>query len=100
MVQHEAQDKAGIDVREAIRIARDYIVHLYEEPLPNLMLEEVTVDDDGNYWYITFGFDTDRPRSDVPSMFTNAQPKYVRAYKLITVRASDGKVMSMKIREV
>jgi len=99
----QAENQTRIDVREAIRIAHNYIIYVYENELPNLLLEEVVESEDGEYWYITFGFDTESPtepdESGTPTLL-NVRPKFFRAYKLITVRAADGKVMSMKIREL
>ena len=101
----QAENQTRIDVREAIRIAQDYINNVYAYQLPHLLLEEVEESEDGEYWYITFGFDTDRivdtdTMTATASLLLNVRPKFFRAYKLITVRASDGKVMSMKIREI
>jgi hypothetical protein len=97
-----------IDVKSAVKIARDYLTDFYPEGLSNLMLEEVELSNDEQYWLITFGFDTDRlaaePLADVLTKVRPAadylRPKYVRDYKIIKLRAEDGKPVSMKIREV
>jgi hypothetical protein len=90
-----------IDVKQAVKIARDYLIGLYEEELPNLMLEEV--DHSEGYWLITFGFDAKEKERGVRS-FGDLQQIYdypaYRNFKLITVHDEDGAVVSMRIRKV
>ncbi len=92
-----------IDVKQAVKIARDYITNLFDQPLRELQLEEVQLSDDDKYWLITFGYDTDR----MPALeygrsgdFTPVKPQYIRDYKIVTVDAETGKPISMKIREL
>jgi hypothetical protein len=92
-----------IDVKQAIQIARHYILDLYEpQTLQGPLLEEVERSDDEQYWLVTFGFDTDRLtlESSRGISIPIVRPKYVREYKTIKVRAETGDVESMKIRTV
>ncbi|MEO8395573.1 MAG: hypothetical protein ABI700_21440 [Chloroflexota bacterium] len=94
------QTEQRIDVREAITNARDYIKFVYEDQkLGRLMLEEVELSEDESKWLITVGFDVAAP----PTKYAGISPlipDFVRSYKIITVDAFDGKVLSMKIRPV
>lgn len=100
MAQSTTETSHHIDVKRAVKSAREYIQHVYEgeNALRGLMLEEVEISEDGQYWLITLGFDTDEPNPR--EYLTLAAPKYVRAYKIIQVRTDDGRAESMKIREL
>jgi len=77
-----------IDVKEAVNIARDYLEMIYSTTsLRSLLVEEVELSENGNYWYVTFGWDLDMMGTQ-------------RTYKIFKISASDGEVLSMKIREV
>ncbi|MEP7287963.1 MAG: hypothetical protein ABI947_19600 [Chloroflexota bacterium] len=100
-----------IDVKQAIKIAHDYLLSLYNpDELIDLLLEEVERSEDDRYWYITFGFTrvlavpTKAPQSAVSvaaaiqGTTTDLKDNVERVYKKITVRADTGKVQAMKIR--
>src|SRR5260221_12866452 len=96
-----------IDVKEAVKSARNYLMDMIHEgqistgPVPAISLEEVELSEDEKYWLITFGYDTDRAVNTnrvvdnlaLTKLSRNGppQPLYIRNYKLITVRAEDGK---------
>ena len=100
-VKTEQSDQPIISVKEAVKIAQRELVNLIgQENLPGLLLEEVELTNDGEVWSITFGYDTQR-LTDLERQFpslTVARPRYVRDYKTINIRASDGQFLSMKIR--
>ena len=53
-----------IEVTQAIRTARKYLVELYKSTdfqLDGLLLEGVERSEDDKYWLITFGFDVEKP---------------------------------------
>jgi hypothetical protein len=105
MAQSTAESKQIIDVRQAARIARDYIQYLFaDEGISGIQLEEVALSDDEQYWYVTIGFDTTRVAHDSEygplDIISGNRPKYIRDYKVVVVRTSDGKVDSVKIREL
>jgi len=104
MIQQESQQ---IEVREAVKIARDYLKYVYDgEELANLLLEEVEFEEETNHWLITFGFDTPNPnfpdRSPSPSFSVakERQHAFVRHYKRVMLDAVTGKPQAIKIREV
>ncbi len=75
-----------IDVKQAVSIARAYLEALIGiHHMHSLLVEEVEIEED--CWNVTFGWDTDRVGTQ-------------RTYKVLKVRASDGEVLSMKIRTV
>ncbi len=99
------QQETRISVKQAVHIARDYILELYDgQDLPNLMLEEVQMTDDDQHWLITFGFDTNRPTQIMNDPYSlplqRIRSQYVREYKRITLSANTGDVVGMTIREI
>ncbi|MCC7206222.1 MAG: hypothetical protein IT323_02885 [Anaerolineae bacterium] len=93
-----------IDVKQAVKIARDYVTGLYGDEAENLMLEETEMSEDGRYWLITVGFDTKQP-AEVNPLVPMADrrlilPRYLRAYKLVRLNAENGAVEAMKNREL
>ncbi len=84
-----------IDVKDAVKTAREYAEYLLGE-VPQLELEEVELTDDERYWRVTLGFDGG-PANPLQITFGNA-PR-LRKYKVFEVKADDGTVRSMKIRE-
>lgn len=99
MSQQTISENPIIDVKEAINIARDHLLFLYDQKdLPGLLLEEVELTEDEKYWMVTFGFDVNREYAQAFERVI--MPKTTREYKIITIQASTGKVLSMKIRKV
>ncbi len=76
-----------IDVKTAVGKAKQYGAQILGYNLKNLLVEKVELSDDGEYWYVTLGWDLD-------------QLGIQRTYKLFKIRAADGEVISMKIRTV
>lgn len=101
-----------IDVKEAVKIAFDYLDKLYDSvQLEDKLLEEVALSDDESYWYVTVGFS--RPVTAILSPLEKLmrtmpvspdpndlfkQPKYQREYKVFQIDSSTGQVRSMKMR--
>lgn len=75
-----------ITPKAAAEGAARYFKDLFGEPF-GLALEEAEQSRDGRYWLITLGYN--------PTIFTAK-----RKYKLFTVDAETGKVVSMKIRKL
>ena len=76
-----------IEVKEAVRIASDYLRDLYAaQTFYDPELEEVELTDDVKYWLITLSYAT----SMVPSVG--------RHYKQFKIKADTGSVLAMKIR--
>jgi hypothetical protein len=103
----EEQNGKPIDVKTAVKAAIAYVRSLYDsKEIFDVSLEEVEYDTDG-YWYITVGFTrsvTVNRRLAVSSLRALAQemtnPTVEREYKIVTVRATDGQPLSMKIRKL
>lgn len=89
-----------IDVKQAVQIAMNYVIDLYQqENIFDLALEEVELSDDEQYWYITIGF-TRQVQEPTDLLLAPFRKQTERVYKVVTVRASDGVATSMKIRQL
>lgn len=92
-----------IDVKQAVRRARAFLMDLYEgEELPNQRLEEVERSENGDYWMITLGFTGTEKEFELGAVASavglpTSRPR--REYKLVRVDAYSGEPESMKIRE-
>lgn len=98
-----------INVKEAVRIAVEYVRELYApEQLDDLRLEEVELSDDGKHWFITLGFAAPelkrqqrQPEPPGGSVLSLLRPQTLeREYKVVKINARSGDVQSMKIRQV
>lgn len=97
-----------IDVKQAIRAAKENLLGLYDDTeIKDVLLEEVELSEDGKVWNITLGFSVPEPTrvtyvegGGLSTAMRNAFRQYERKYKLFRVNGDDGMVMSMKIREV
>ena len=76
----------AIIAKDASKAAAQYFKRLFDDPI-GLALEEVERSKDGRYWLITLGYS--------PNIFTAR-----RNYKVFTVDADTGEVLSMKIRKM
>ena len=90
---------ANLDVKEAVKMAKSYIVDLLdEENLAFVGLEEVEFDDEKNDWAITVGFCR---RWDLPA---NSMAAYIdqgkhRVYKIVHINDTKREITSVKNRE-
>ena len=87
-----------MNVKEAVRTAKDYVGDLFaEENLSNLGLEEIERDDLAGLWKVTVGFS--RPWNTVKTALTalsgEASPR--RAFRIVSVN-DNGEVISIKRR--
>lgn len=101
-----------MDVKEAARTARAYIADLFaDENVQHVGLEEVEFDDVSDVWNITIGFSRpwelpkDPPKKPVSLVLVPVleeleppPPPPQRSYKLVRVRDSDGRVISVMHR--
>jgi hypothetical protein len=89
-----------IDVKEAVKSATAFLQQLAPEvEMRNIQLEEVELSDDGSIWFITLGYDRPVPVGQAMRRGSRGVAPFTeRVYKIIRVRASDGKALSMKIR--
>ena len=89
----------ALDVKEAVRTAKDYLAELYiDEEVVNVGLEEVRYDYDTDKWHITVGFSRpwDRKNPFVGALSEAGRPD--RSYKEICINDADGRVESLKVR--
>ena len=89
-----------IEVKQAVKIAKDYIADLYsEESIADIGLEEVLKDDSGAKWLVTIGFYR-QDEGDAANKFLKLRN---RQYKRVEIDDSPnsvepGKVLSVKNR--
>lgn len=100
-----------IDVKQAVRLAKDFAQGIYEnEKISQLGLEAVERSEDGKYWLVTLGFNRpwappvpSRKRDDSLSPLERAlnvsQESTGREYKVFRVDAQSGAVVSMEMFE-
>jgi hypothetical protein len=93
-----------IDVKEAVMLAFNEVENLYGEHIFDLLLEEVEMTEDENYWLITVGFSLPNTRSGklpgahVSKTVAAALGRYERKYKVFKIDRRNRKVLSMKMR--
>lgn len=96
-------DPKGIqemNVKEAIDIAKRYIREIYSgEKIENLGLEEVEFEEMHGTWSVTLGFSRPWQHAAVGTFLHDFSPKR-RDYKIIRISDKDGKVLSVKNREM
>ena len=84
-----------MDVREAVRTAKDYVNELFEEEgIRNIGLEEVTFEQTSNAWKVTIGFS--RPwdlKGPLATALVDGQ--HARSYKLLSLNDTSGRVESL-----
>lgn len=82
-----------MEVREAVKMAKEHISELYEgEHIRNVGLEEVVLS--GGVWKVTVGFS--RPWDfDAPNLFGHLQDPPRRTYKVVQIDNQDGRIVSV-----
>lgn len=94
-----------MDVKEAVRIAKEYIGQLFEsEGAQNVGLEEVEYEGESCIWYVTVGLSRPWDREQPPTVASIAEimgtpRKYRRDMKVVAIEESTGRVLSVKNRE-
>ncbi|EIJ43228.1 hypothetical protein BegalDRAFT_2375 [Beggiatoa alba B18LD] len=90
-----------IDVKQAIAIARQQAKMMFPpESIHNLALEEVEFNEDNHEWFITLGYDS--PHKIIKKdtfVYSVIEETVKREYKIFRI-SSDGKFLSMRIRNV
>ena len=87
-----------MDVKEAVKTAKEYLTDLYDgEQITNVGLEEVVFEDGSNSWKITIGFS--RPWDHKNALVaTLADARSLRSYKVLSIKDDSGKVESLTDR--
>lgn len=93
-----------INVKEAVKAAKDALLELYEDDPPTAMaLEEIekTRDNGRELWAVTLGFYRHKAANTIGSIFTPAASQIEhRVYKTLFIDAGSGAFVKMDIRQV
>ncbi len=88
-----------MEVREAVRTAKDYLGELYkDEEIVNVGLEEVRYDYDTDKWHITIGFSRPWDQRLPMAARSGAAGLVERSYKEICINDADGRIEWLKAR--
>ncbi len=87
-----------MDVKEAVRTAKDYIGELFAgEEITYVGLEEVVFEEESDSWKITIGFS--RPWNNRSAFATRVSDlRTMRSYKVICISNTSGDVESLTDR--
>ena len=81
-----------IDVKKAVELARGYLSDVLQVPALQLLLEEVELSEDRQFWLITLSYP--EPVTSPAQLIAGAN----RAYKIVKLRSDTGELVSIKIR--
>lgn len=85
-----------IDVKQAVDTAFDNFRYLYSDnDLPQVLLEEVNLNDEEDLWLVTIGFA--RPQTGFGAI---SQATQTRAYKTFKIDAETGDFQGLSMRKV
>ncbi|MCY4654428.1 MAG: hypothetical protein OXC95_14845 [Dehalococcoidia bacterium] len=87
-----------MDVKQAVKTAKDYVVSLYdEEEITNVGLEEVEFNELSDEWRVTIGFS--RPWDHTKSTHIPiSDARRPRSYKMVCITDTNGQIVSLKDR--
>lgn len=89
-----------MDVKQAVTLAKAFILDLYTEEHPsNVGLEEVELDQESNEWVVSIGFSRpwDEPRNTLAALAS--PPATRRSFKVVRISNGTEQVLSVKNRE-
>ena len=87
-----------MNVKEAARLAKDYVADLFaEEAINNVGLEEIELGSDRRFWEVTIGFSRPWDHGGLATV-TLGQKGLRRSYKVLLIDDDDGTVASVKDR--
>ena len=93
----------AIGIKEAAKQGADFLKNLYENAA-DMLVEEVEMDEQQQYWFITFSYMYKKKRTaDTGTTLDSLSllyPSRERNYKTLKIDAKTGTVLSMKIREL
>lgn len=91
-----------VGIKEAVKNGIDFLKALYDG-VSDILVEEVEMDEQQAYWFITFSYPTNRESANSPSSplgsLSFLAPSRDRKYKTLKINSKTGAVVSMKIRE-
>ena len=93
-----------LSIKEVVKNGVIFLKNLYEDA-SNILVEEVEMDDQQQYWFITLSYTLIGARSTTAEPTTLQSlaflyPSKDRSYKTLKIDAKTGAVLSMKIREL
>lgn len=98
-------EKSGVDVRTAVRIAKQHVNDLFQVSGDDgARLEEVELSDDLHEWLVTVSIVREERASELPVLYealapkATKKPRLVRELKRVVVSAQDGIVKGVTIR--
>jgi hypothetical protein len=92
-----------IDIKSAVKRAKEYLAEFFPEKIDSIRLEETELNEDGNFWKVTLSFLEEREqvalttKSALSDMFQASLPSEYRVYKSLKIRAKDGELIGMNI---
>ena len=90
-----------MEVKDAVKAAKAYVTDLLlDEGMTNLGLEEIQFDETSDTWDITLGFSRPWNSSRGSLSAITGETLAKRAYRTVEVRNSDGRVLSIKKRDL
>lgn len=90
-----------VTIKQAVEIATKHLRELYAaEQLGDVLLEEVAVSDDRNYWRVTLRFSRPVEARDLPSLLQAIGGTHKPEFKVFEIDRSTGELKSMLIRVV
>jgi len=94
-----------ISVKEAVTKAFEYAHDFYKpQEIPELMLEEVELDEEKKNWLVTLGYKSPRviqkQTSGLGAFPATTEKESIREYKIFRIDALDGHFISLKIHEI
>ena len=94
-----------MDVKEAVRLAKQHIAELFkDEDAKDIGLEEIEFDGPAGAWRVTVGFsrpwnDRDEPQPLFPSLNAIPTHRRVRDMKVVILDDVNGNILSVRNRE-
>ncbi len=95
-----------IEVKQAVETAANYLADLFaDEDISDIRLEEVELSEDSQTWHVTLSFlrrrkATGQPLVDALRVGSVGGAQMDRDFKVLALRATDGQVTSLKIRQL
>jgi hypothetical protein len=87
-----------IPVKEAVQYAQKYLSDVMNIEQANLLLEEVELTEDQQYWLVTLSFPVQHQVSAVAAALGGTS--VTRDYKIVKLQADTGVMVSVKIRKI
>ena len=89
-----------MDVKQAVKTAKDYVVSLYDEgEIMDIGLEEVDFDYCSDQWRVTIGFSRPWDKENSVSIpFPYSDARRPRSYKQVRIDDRDGRIAYLKDR--